>query len=834
MAKKTKTKETHTRKKIDSWLINLGWNTDEDSPDCNVFTERLKTESQNKLLKGKEPDYALYKSDTDEIVAIIEAKRKGKNIEQTIDDAIRKYATPLNVPIVFASDGTFISARHINESKLLAIDGIPLNQFIDERTLLRFISEGAEISEVSEEVKYTREQLISIFKWTNDLLRKEGIREGFDRFIEFSNLLFLKLISEMETYREANGEERLLENQYCWDSFASLPPKTLLSYINDTVLPHLVSRYNHSGDVFQNALTISNPQTLKQIVDRLSGLTLINTESDIKGDAFEYFLKQSVSVGNDLGEYFTPRHIVKMMIHLTNPKFGETIYDPACGTGGFLIEAFKHIKHTCKQTKSNLEILRNKTLFGGEITNTARIAKMNMILTGDGHTNIKQGDSLKTPKNGEYDVVIANPPYGTTTDYGDYYPVSSKNAEVAFVGHMLEAMKKNGRLAFIIQEGLLFRGSDKKIRKLIIDKYRIDGIISLPKGVFLPYTPVKTYILLISNKKPVKNIWCYKIENDGFELTGLRKKISENDIPDLLEKWRTKEEGNNSWHITTEQIRENKYSIIPEDYNEKFRFKLEQAENYVPEELNETYVMLKEITTRFKKIKTSYNLEFLLDESIPKEKVCKIFNMVSGGTPSRDVSRYFDGDINWAKVGDIPGSTKKGYVQPQENYIETTEEKITESGFVNAGAKMIPKNTVLVAIFANAGKTGILKIDACTNQAIVGLIPKDEYTNKCIPEYIYYMILANRDVLMDMARGGNQVNINKTKLGDLKIPFPDKKIQKKVVKIMERYSSEVYDLLEEKVRLEERLHRIYNGILVDSLIKQKINEESSPREDNED
>ena len=351
MSDYTKTKESSTRKKIDIWLNNLGWNTDEESPDCNVFTERLKTKEQQKKLKGKEPDYSLYKTGTDEIIGIIEAKRKGKDLDETLTDAIEKYVKPLDVPIVIACDGTFIKTWHSKDKKELTIDYEPVGELLNEKALLRFITEGYKIdSIISKEIKYTREQLVSIFKWTNDLLRKEGIREGFDRFIEFANLLFLKLISEIENERESKGEKRILHKKYCWESFSDLPADTMMEYINGTILPHLVKEYNHSGDVFQNKLGISNSITLKQIVDRLSKLKLINIESDIKGDAFEYFIKNAVTVGNDLGEYFTPRHFVKLMVKFVNPQFGEKIYDPTCGTGGFLIEAFRYIKQTCNKT----------------------------------------------------------------------------------------------------------------------------------------------------------------------------------------------------------------------------------------------------------------------------------------------------------------------------------------------------------------------------------------------------------------------------------------------------------------------------------------------------
>jgi type I restriction enzyme M protein len=560
--------ETATRKKIDAWLNNLRWNTDEESPHCNVFTERPKTKEQQNKLEGKQPDYTLYKSNTEEIIGVVEAKRKGKKLDDIVDEAIEKYGEPLDVPVIFVTDGTFVKTWHLSDGKELTIDSNPVNELLSEKELLRFIKEGSDIkSVVSKEVKYTREQLISIFKWANNLLRKEGIREGFDRFIEFGNILFLKLISEKEKERDKKDEERILAKKYCWDTFSEMSPETMLEYINGTVLPHLVDRYNRSGDVFQDKLAISNPLTLKQIVDKLSKLDLIKIESDIKGDAFEYFLKQAVTVGNDLGEYFTPRHIVRLMVKLVNPQFGEKIYDPTCGTGGFLIEGFRHIKKTCKPTKENMEILQHHTVFGREITNTARIAKMNMILTGDGHTNIKQMDSLKHPIKNEYDVVLANPPYGQMTDWGDLYPIPSTQADPIFIQHILLSLTEKGKAAFIVPEGFLFRkGNDEKTRKYLLENFNLVAVISLPPGVFNPYTASKTNILVISEGK-TKKVWFYEIHHDGFDLGATREPIDKNDIPDLMYKWENKPESKHSWRINIEDIKKNDYNLTASRYN---------------------------------------------------------------------------------------------------------------------------------------------------------------------------------------------------------------------------------------------------------------------------
>lgn len=820
----TKSLESATRKKIDLILNNLGWKTDESSTNCNVFTERAKTKEQNKKFNGKQPDYVLYRSNSDEPIAIIEAKRKGQNIVIALKQGIDLYAKPLGINIVFAIDGTFVKTWFIKENKELSIEGETIHELLTENQILQHLRDGADIG-LSSEVKYSREELIKIFKWANEQLRKEGLRI-LDRFIEFANILFLKLISEIEENKEIEGmEERLLAKKYCWDSFASLDADRMMEYINGTVLPYLVARYNHSGDVFQTKLQIQNPNTLKEIVDKFSKLKLLNAESEIKGDAFEYFLRE-LSTGNDLGEYFTPRHIVKLMVKLANPQYGEKVYDPACGTGGFLIEAFRHIKRNCKQTRDVIKHLKEDTIWGVELTNTTRIAKMNMIIIGDGHNNIIQGDSLKNIQKKKYDIVLANPPYGTTTDWGNLYPVDSKSGDVVFIEHILESLKdQDSRCAFIMQEGALFRTSDLRLRKYILENYCIDAIISLPKGVFLPYTPVKTEILIISRKKQTDKIWCYCVQNDGFELTGLRKKIKENDIPDLIAKWENKEMGDNAWFIDIEEIKKNDYILIPEDYNPNLSKKKEITTEFVSDSLNELIDLSNKLSEKFKLIKTKYNPQFINGNIIQKYTIEYLFDMISGGTPPREEKENFGGDINWVKVGDMYGSTKQGFMLPQDFLINKTEEMITKKGYENSNAKMIPKGTILVSIFAFVGKTSILNIDACTNQAIIGLIPKKD--NKIIEKieilskFAYYMILASRGNLEAIAKGGNQKNINKSKLASLKIPVPNKEIQQRIIEFLDEMNEEITEAIKIKNEIETKTYQLYGDILSDVKLRQE-------------
>jgi len=721
MSKYTKTKESATRKKIDIWLNNLNWNTDEETSNCNVFTERLKTKEQQNKLKGKRPDYSLYKSGSEKIISIIEAKRKGKDLNETLIDAIEKYVKPLNIPIVFASDGTFVKSWHIKDDKELTVDGEPVNELLSEKMILRFIKEGSNIeSIVSKEVKYTREQLISVFKWANDLLRKEGIREGFDRFIEFANLLFLKLISEMEIDREKNNEERILEKKYCWESFANLEPDTMMGYINDTILPHLVKKYNHSGDVFQNKLGMTNPLTLKQIVDKLSKLKLINIESDIKGDAFEYFLKNAVTVGNDLGEYFTPRHIVRLMTKLVNPQFGDKVYDPTCGTGGFLIEAFRYIRKSCKHTKENLKILQEDTIFGRELTNTARIAKMNMILTGDGHTNIKQMDSLEKPVKNKYDVVLANPPYGQKTDYGNLYPVHSNNADCIFIQHVMLGLNDTGRACIIVPEGFLFRsGVDKKTREYLIENYNLTSVISLPVGVFKPYTGAKTNILVFEKGK-TENVWFYDLHNDGFELGDTRRPIEENDIPDLIKKWEEKPDSENSWSVEKNILEKNDYDLTIG----KYKPTLETGYKY-------PYVELSEIG------------DFINGRANKPSEWC------SKGLPI-------------VRIQNLTGQSSKF------NYFDGECDK----------KYIINNDDILIAWSATLG---IFKWDggkAVLNQHIFKV---DLNEKKILKDYFYFVMHGVLDEMKNKSHGVTMKHITKKEFLKIKIPLPSIEVQKEYV-----------------------------------------------------
>lgn len=533
--------EAETRVLIDRSLENLGWKLS--GKDQNVFYEQPRSEAEKKKLGGKRPDYVLYSKDSDKPLIVIEAKKKGVRLDAALEQGVQ-YAKAIEAPLVFATDGVFCKAFHTVANRPPILNGEEVDEFIREALALRYLT-SYEVNTVSPKVQYDRKELIRIFDEANNMLRGEGLRAGIERFGEFANILFLKLISESEQIKQESGIPTKFDVACSWDSIKQIPISTRIEYINKTVYDKLNALYD--TDIF-TPLQIRDASILKEIMDKLDPLMLTDVDSDVKGDAFEYFLKASTSTKNDLGEYFTPRHIVKTMVRLVNPQIGEKIYDPFCGTGGFLIESFRYIHNNMARTEANLKTLRESTVYGNEITNTARITKMNMILAGDGHSNIQMLDSLANPIDGTetytedgvlhhrgFDIVLANMPYSQKTKHGNLYDLPSTNGDSICVQHCMKAINsaaENGRMALVVPEGFLFRKDLAKTREYLLDHCQLQSIISLPQGVFLPYTGVKTDIIYATkvNKKvkafeKKKSFWYFDVKSDGYTLDNHRRKL---------------------------------------------------------------------------------------------------------------------------------------------------------------------------------------------------------------------------------------------------------------------------------------------------------------------
>ena len=515
--------ESEVRHQIDRSLEANGWILDAHDTKQNVFFENAVKSRLPQLnlkkLGQKKPDYTLF--DGVQPIAVIEAKKSNiVNLEAALDQA-RDYAECMDVDIVFASNGLSLKSRHLKKSEPLLFNGVELRELPSLDLLRRYyVDKTNEVFTVSKEVIKSRDELINLFAELNEDFREAGIREGIQRFSEFANILFLKLLSE-------KGEDDI------WESLMRLPEKDIVHYLNSVINNRLQQSYG--GEVLSPVKTEST-RIIKKIVQKLNPLNLSDIDEDIKGSAFEYFMEKTTTAANDLGEYFTPRHIVRFMVRLLNPEFGETVYDPFCGTGGFLTESFKHISQQRRLSFSASEKLQKETVFGSEKTDTARIAKMNMILFGDGHSGVSREDSLLPGATAEYNNVFSNIPFSLKNISKDILNRHrAKDADEACVLKCFNSLKVGGSMAIVVPEGVLVNKAHREMLRFILINSRVRMLIRLPRGCFAPYTDSKTGIIYLTDKGVGQTDWFYRvtINNDGFNSKRNRIK-GVNDLDNLL------------------------------------------------------------------------------------------------------------------------------------------------------------------------------------------------------------------------------------------------------------------------------------------------------------
>ena len=340
-------------------------------------------------------------------------------------------------------------------------------------------------------------------------------------------------------------------------------------------------------EIFKNSfLPFKDPSTLNMFLKEINEFDYSNSEN--LGDAYEYLLSFMGSQG-DAGQFRTPRHIIDFIIEVVNPKKNETILDPACGSAGFLISSYKHIlnQNTHKRIGDQLNASERKkvgsNLFGYDIDPAmSRISVVNMYLHNFASPNISEYDTLSSEEkwNEYFDVILANPPFFSPT--GGIKPhsrfgVKSTRAEVLFVDYIIEHLKPKGRAGIIVPEGIIFekKNAYKTLRKKLVEN-ALAGVISLPAGVFQPYSGVKTSILILDKElnQKSKSIFFAKVENDGFSLGSQRKKIENNDIPTIVKEINefffssdSLKDNEKVWSVKKSEIEnEPSYLLSPERY----------------------------------------------------------------------------------------------------------------------------------------------------------------------------------------------------------------------------------------------------------------------------
>lgn len=334
---------------------------------------------------------------------------------------------------------------------------------------------------------------------------------------------------------------------------------------------------------------IPTAKLLQKVVDMVSKLNL--EDKDIKGDLYEYLLSKLSSAGTN-GQFRTPRHIIKMMVELmldgTQINKDFKIYDPACGTAGFLINSIEYIKENRIDVLSDLGVKGFENLFYGNDfdISMARIASMNMMLHSISGANILNEDALSKfdiNEEDKYNLVLANPPFKGSLDFDEVAkPIldvaKTKKTELLFLSLIIKSLKVGGRTAVIIPDGVLFGSTKahKEIREEIVSNQQLDAIISMPSGVFKPYAGVSTAIMIFTKTNGHKNdkVWFYDMQNDGYTLNDNRTACDGSDIPDILSKFknlaneedRTRRE--QSFFVPIKEIEDNGFDLSINRYKE--------------------------------------------------------------------------------------------------------------------------------------------------------------------------------------------------------------------------------------------------------------------------
>lgn len=370
-----------------------------------------------------------------------------------------------------------------------------------------------------------------------DVLAAQGIGNT-DYLTQLTYLLFLKMDQERADIFE---EGSAIPEGFRWNDLIKEEGQDLLSQYNRT-LEELRKQDNLIGTIFTQAQNkISQPVYLKKIISMIDEQQWLIMSGDVKGAIYEDILEE---VGQDTksgtGEYFTPRALISAMVDVTRPKITETVCDPACGTGGFLMAAYDYMKHQSNDAKK-LDFLNNKALHGTDITPlVVTLGSMNLYLHGIGKDSspIVCGDSLINQPDVLYDVILANPPFGArpsgavSLNRPDFY-VTTSNNQLNFLQHMMRLLKDGGRAAIVLPDNVLFEGTaGKVIRQKLLTEFNLHTILRMPTGIF--YKPgVKTNVLFFTKGQPTKDIWYYDYRTNVHH-TLKQKPMKRSDLDDFV------------------------------------------------------------------------------------------------------------------------------------------------------------------------------------------------------------------------------------------------------------------------------------------------------------
>ena len=448
-----------------------------------------------------------------------------------------------------------------------------------------------------------------------DMFAAGGLVNPLEVIEQITYLMFIRDLDDVDNKREKEsamlglpytsifaeevkiGDRSIDGKQLKWSVFHDFPAGRMYTVMQEWVFPFIKNLHSDKDSAYSKYMDdaifkLPTPLLLSKVVDSLDEIYEImngTQSSDVRGDVYEYLLNKIASAGRN-GQFRTPRHIIRMMVEMVDPKADDVICDPACGTSGFLVSAAEYLKKTKKEEiffdKDKKEHYMNSMFNGFDMDRTMlRIGAMNMMTHGIDNPFIEYRDSLsdQNADQDKYSLILANPPFKGSLDAdavsADLLKVcKTKKTELLFLALFLRMLKVGGRCACIVPDGVLFGSSKvhKNIRKQIVEENRLEAVISMPSGVFKPYAGVSTAILIFTktNHGGTDNVWFYDMTSDGYSLDDKRTPVNESDIPDIIERFKhldkeaERKRTDKSFMVPKQDIADNDYDLSINKYKE--------------------------------------------------------------------------------------------------------------------------------------------------------------------------------------------------------------------------------------------------------------------------